>query len=224
MEQNLANPQGHIPPPNETAADRVRWLLEHHWSGNQSHMAKAVDCTQSLISRVVNGVQPPGRRLLDRISKHPNVNTVWLFTGQGEPLVLGSDRSSLPISTEILPGNPTEYADLLLPERYPVRPDEYRDSRYWLRVTAKQTIVRAPLIKLADGDLLMMESDRSAVSPRPSSERLPGGRAVARGRRNSSSALLDVPEIPGPAGSLRQPLRSGIKSPTIDQADDHRRA
>jgi hypothetical protein len=35
---------------------------------------------------VVGGRVPPGRELLAKLSRHPEVNATWLFTGYGEPL------------------------------------------------------------------------------------------------------------------------------------------
>jgi len=123
-------------------------------------MAADVGCTQSLISRVVRGVQTPGPRLLEKIAGKPEINKIWLQTGQGEPLV---PHDSLPISEEILSGPPHKHRYLLLPERYPVTREQYSETRYWLRIHSTQPVVKANPFKVRANDLLLLECDPTRI-------------------------------------------------------------
>jgi hypothetical protein len=138
-----------------TPEDRIRWLLDHHWSGNQSQMAADIHCSQSVISRVVRGVQPAGSRLLRAIGDHPEINKIWLLSGDEKPLII---PGSLPISNAILPGPPLQHRDLL-EGRYPVIPQDFRESRYWHRIQPNEPAVDSKIAKVRPSDFVLLECD-----------------------------------------------------------------
>jgi hypothetical protein len=150
------------PPPigsrTEDARDRVKYLLAHLWRGNQREMARAVGVSQGLISKVVNGQQAPGPRLLTALANHPGVDSDWVVSGTGQPIPF-PERGSLPIAAGVLPGPPLEYPHLLGGSRHPVADALSRPTRYWLLLAQNSPLVREPSLRLAPGDLLLLDSD-----------------------------------------------------------------
>src|SRR3954453_10582055 len=67
---------------------RVRFLLEYRWGGNQRQMARDLDVSQGLVSKIVNGQQGAGRRFLAALAHQPGVNAEWLWRGEGQPHTL----------------------------------------------------------------------------------------------------------------------------------------
>jgi hypothetical protein len=171
-------------PTEETTEGRIRWLLEHHWSGNQSQMAADVHCSQSVISRVVRRLQPAGPRLLGNIGDHPKINKMWLLTGEGKPLMI---PTSVPWFEEILPGPPQQHRDLCKGE-YPVIPHEYSESRYFFKIGPHEPAVQSEIAKVRPGDFLLLECEA------PSFLRLyPNFRGLAVIRQRAGSG--DVPRL-----------------------------
>jgi hypothetical protein len=143
---------------------RIRFLLDARWRGQQREMARAVGVAQPSLSRVVNGVQEPGRRLLAKIAAHPEVSDTWLYTGQGCPIVApGQPQSSagavLPVSSSILPGSPESCLHMLAGHFFPVSSFHFRVSRYWLKVAEGDPITLDDASRVLAGDLLLVESD-----------------------------------------------------------------
>jgi hypothetical protein len=147
-----------------TAGGRIRFLLDARWRGQQREMARAVGVAQPSLSRVVNGVQEPGRRLLAKIAAHPEVSDTWVYTGRGSPFVAPgqlqpSAGPALPLSPTILPGPPEACLHMLTGAHFPVSTFDFRVSRYWLKVAEGDPITRDDAWKVLAGDLLLVESD-----------------------------------------------------------------
>ena len=162
---DLAAPSG-VPSPESTPSQRVAWLLDVMWGGNRSEMARAVGCSHSVLTKIAAGQQAPGRRLLAAVASHPKVNPAWLLAGEGEPLLAERQDTPaegwpIPIAKQPLPGPPDQYRSLLAGENFPVAGAFYRSSRYWLEVQRSEPIVRSSLQRVEDGDLLLMETDKS---------------------------------------------------------------
>jgi hypothetical protein len=147
-----------------TPSGRIKFLLDGRWRGQQREMARAVGVAQPSLSRVVNGVQEPGRRLLAKIAAHPEISDTWLYTGQGAPFLAPgqlqpSAGPTLPVASAILPGPPEAFLHMLTAARFPVSSYHFRLSRYWLKVGEGDPITRDDAWKVLAGDLLLVESD-----------------------------------------------------------------
>jgi hypothetical protein len=147
-----------------TCGGRIAFLLNVRWRGRQREMARAVGVAQPSLSRVVKGVQEPGRRLLAKIAAHPEISDTWLYTGQGSPFLAPgqlqpSAGPTLPVSPTILPGPPDACLHMLIGTHFPVSTFHFRVSRYWLKVGEGDPITRDDAWKVVAGDLLLVESD-----------------------------------------------------------------
>ena len=152
------------PTDTSTAGGRIKFLLDAKWRGQQREMARAVGVAQPSLSRVVNGVQEPGRRLLAKIAAHPEIGDTWLYTGQGSPFVAPgqlqpSAGPTLPVSSTILPGPAEACLHMLTGAHFPVSTFHFRVSRYWLKVAEGDPITRDDAWRVLAGDLLLAESD-----------------------------------------------------------------
>src|SRR4051812_640798 len=92
----------------EAVRDRVKFLLEYHWLGNQRQMARDLEVSQGLISKIINGLQGAGRRFLGILGSQPGVNADWVLRGEGQPLNL-PPKGTLPVALGVLPGSPAEW-------------------------------------------------------------------------------------------------------------------
>ncbi len=151
-------------PSGVQAGQRVAWLLKNLWAGNQAAMSQEVGCSRTAIYKIVTGKQPPGRRLLAAIASHPKVSPAWLLAGEGDPLLAERKDTTaggmiLPIAKRPLPGAPSEHADMLSGESFPVAQPFYRVSRYWLEIQRTDPIAKHGGQSVAPGDLLLMETD-----------------------------------------------------------------
>jgi transcriptional regulator with XRE-family HTH domain len=151
-------------PTQRSHTERIAWLLEHLWEGNQSKMASAVGCSQSLLSRVLAGQQAPGRQLLERIAQVPRINSAWLLSGRGAALFPEPDLDGLPISRVLLPGPPADYPEQWLSVRHPVPRAFHAAGRYWLYVGSDFPIAPSKSAKVDVGDLILMETDFDEIS------------------------------------------------------------
>jgi transcriptional regulator with XRE-family HTH domain len=147
---------------NETA-QRVDWVLKKVWSGSQTRMAEDIGVSQSAISNVVTGRQQPGRKLLAAVSSNSLINSTWLITGEGDPLItLGTEpgRRALYVARRLFEGHPEDNGDCLgsmmeVPIPY------YRPSRYWMQVHSDSPLVNHEPLKIAVDDFVLFEPDQS---------------------------------------------------------------
>lgn len=63
--------------------ERFLYFLQTLFVGSQSDMAKFLGCAQSCISKIERGKAQPGPKLLRAMCQHPQVNSIWLMTGEG---------------------------------------------------------------------------------------------------------------------------------------------
>jgi hypothetical protein len=147
----------------DTIRDRVNFLLDYHWTGNQRQMARDLAVSQGLISKIVNGHQGAGRRFLATLARQPGVNADWVLRGEGQPLAL-PPKGTLPVAMGVLPGPPAEYSHLLTGQRHPVAEALDRSSRYWLDLPSTSQLLRDITLRLLAGDLLLMETDLAWIS------------------------------------------------------------
>jgi transcriptional regulator with XRE-family HTH domain len=145
---------------SDALRDRVRYLLEYRWHGNQREMARAIGVSQGLISKVLSGAQSPGRRLLRALEGYPGVNLEWLRKGTGQALPT-PEEGSLPVAPGVLPGPPLEYPHLLTGSRHPVANAMSRSSRYWVPIPAGSPLLMTERFQLRFGDMLLLEADRA---------------------------------------------------------------
>ena len=69
--------------------DRLRYLIEVELDIPQTEFGKSIGVIQSQVSKWLNkeSVNNPTRPQLEEISKVYNINTDWLFTGNGEKFI-----------------------------------------------------------------------------------------------------------------------------------------
>jgi hypothetical protein len=183
-----------------TPAGRIEFLLRVLWSGSQRKMSQDLSVSQALISKVVRGERAPGSKLLDAVANHPRVNRLWLHEGQGEPLraehhEAPADEYWVPIARLILPpGPPADHEGLLAGPRLPVAAFYYRSSRYLLEIGADDAVVRVSELKIAPGDMLLLETDSATWQGdvRVLNDRLCAVRGEAGDRRQHLLAKASV--------------------------------
>ena len=140
---------------------RIVRLSQLLWADNRTRMARDVGSDQSTISKVLAGKQEPSAKLLEMLAANPRVNPVWLFTGEGEPLVEVGVRPGLgafrPLLDELLPGTLDEHRDRLSGVSYPVSAAFDSPTSYWLSVRANSPITKSAH-RIKGGDLLLEET------------------------------------------------------------------
>lgn len=147
------------------SANRVCHIIESLYSGNCSKLAAAIDCSPSLLTRIVKGEREPGRNLLEKIGHVPKVNRAWLLSGIGEPFLETTDHAELagvvlPIARILFDGEPAANEPCLSGDVSPVAAATYRPSRYYLRFDRIAGQL-ADELRLVPGDLIMMDSAAS---------------------------------------------------------------
>jgi hypothetical protein len=146
-----------LPTSDRTIGERVKYLIEVLFRGNQGRASDALGLAQTYISKIMRGERNPGTKLLDALARIPRVNETWLLSGEGEPM-LPSSGGTLPISVAIIPGPLESNMHFCGGERHPVAATQERDTRYWLRV---QTAFSGRLcrdMRMFPGDLLQIET------------------------------------------------------------------
>lgn len=153
--------------------ERFKAFIDHAYQGIQSALAGKVGISQPAISRVASGEQLPSGKLLLALSRHTDLNLVWLFTGQGSMLLSGQGpatpvgRLVVPIADLPLPGPPDEHRDLLSGELIAGCGVTFKPTQYWLRVRPDDPITGVGDQKVRPGDLILLETDRGRF-PEPS--------------------------------------------------------
>jgi hypothetical protein len=118
--------------------ERIKQLCDLLWGGNRSRMARDLEISHPVISRVLAGQQPPPGKLLEGMAKWPGLNLKWLFAGEGEPLGdrgLGGDGGHFaPIAKSLLPGEPAHHPEGLTGTSLPVATAYFTPTVYWFRL------------------------------------------------------------------------------------------
>jgi hypothetical protein len=147
----------------EAVRTRVKWVLDNLYHGKQRRMAAAMQMSQPLISRIINGRQGAGSEFLAAMARLPGLNPEWVQSGTGEPL-LPPTKGTLPICVCLLPGWPARYPELHTGQRHPVADAFCRDSRYWLVLREACPLLKKASLALLAGDLALLDADDAAWS------------------------------------------------------------
>lgn len=146
-------------------SQRFATVLEVVFGRSQGAMAKALGCSQSIISRIVRGKQAPGAKLLMTLAEYPALNRAWVLTGVGEPLLSQLQEyngdAALPIARTPFVGLPYDHPLCLEDVLYPVPRNLHRRSRYWIRIVGDHPFITDNNLRVADGDMVLFESDKS---------------------------------------------------------------
>jgi hypothetical protein len=152
--------------PEDTSTEngRINWVCQALYGGSQTRMAADLRVSQPVLSRVIRGERAASPRLLAAVSALPRINTPWLYTGKGEPLLPAEQGApiggrTLPISTAILGGLPSDRPFDLSGLHLPVADFFFRPSRYWLEVPNDAPAALLSSRCLMPGDYLLMEAD-----------------------------------------------------------------
>ncbi len=153
---------------NDDVCARVKWVIDARFRGSQTALAKKLECSQSLLSRFVRGVQSPGRKLLDAIlQQDPMINRRWLVEGVGAPLKKAEDSIEgvlIPVASQLLKKPPKKCPELLTEEFIRVYSKASFESLYWWRVAGAARLgVRG--FGIQDGDLLLIETNHKLMPP-----------------------------------------------------------
>lgn len=152
--------------------ERFKDFLDLKYVGNQSVAASKLGISQPALSRVAAGDQLPSGKLLLALSRKTEINLDWLFAGRGDMLLpkgapgLGNKVLQTPIVNRPLPGPPDAHPDLLSGELLAGCGFGLRHGQYWLRIQRGEPITRAEGEKVREGNLILMETDRS-LFPEP---------------------------------------------------------
>src|SRR5579871_3469600 len=139
---------------------RIDWLLRCNWGNNIAAMARDLGVSHTALSRVLTG-QMPSAKMLEALAKRVEVNTLWLLTGQGQPQAETAGAVGgvfWPVVSQLLPGEPKDYPELLSHITLPAASPYVLDAAYWMRVNADAPIVAALSPKVASGDYLLIET------------------------------------------------------------------
>lgn len=142
-------------------ARRVEWVLKKVWNGSQKRMAADIGVSQPVVSHIVTGRQEPGRKFLAALAGNPLINSRWLMTGEGDPLITQTTepgRRAVYVARCLFEGLPEDHGDCLGDMlEVPIRC--YRPSRYWFQVPVNCPLVSVISLKIAVGDNVLFEPD-----------------------------------------------------------------
>lgn len=145
------------------AADRVLLLMDILADGNQRGFSSLVGCSQAVISKIANGQQEPGPRLLRLISDLPKVNPAWVKSGRGSPLIeaaIDYERGwPVPVADALLPGTPLDHSDMLSSRVEHVSGSLYRNTAYAVEGTLCRPAVHNPAEKMFGSDLIVVDAN-----------------------------------------------------------------
>lgn len=145
-------------------ARRLQELCDLHWDGNKTSMGRACGgIDQPTMSRTLSGQQQAPMALLAALAVREDVNVRWLLTGHGFPYPPSRDLEFAggqfrPIARKLLPGNPSDYPELLTETSLPIATAFYTPTVYWYQVPKGVDITKANLLKVRAGDYLLIET------------------------------------------------------------------
>jgi len=108
--------------------------------------------------------QAPCGRLIENLGKNPAVNLDYLFRGHGNPAK--PEANAMPIFKRVLEGSPADAEEAATGDWQSLATRHYRPSRYWLRVQGDEPITKSLEQGVVAGDMILMETDRTAF-PKP---------------------------------------------------------
>jgi transcriptional regulator with XRE-family HTH domain len=149
----------------EAFRERLQWILDHLFKRNQRALARALGISQSLLSRVLRGLQGGGPHLIAAVAGLPGLNPEWVHDGTGEALAPEQQADdSAPVTNRVLPGAPQDHANQLTGERHPLAPAFFRPTRYFCRLPREATLLTdtdgpGRSLALLAGDLLLLDAN-----------------------------------------------------------------
>lgn len=215
------------PPRLSPLAARVKAILDVVFGGHQSRMAAVVGCSQPMISRVVSGKQEPGPQLIASLAQLNGVKPNWIYSGKGSPVPGGDIVTAESGAQPMLPvlwhpdfwfGSVNRLPADMIDEWYPVSPDLYRATRYWLKVEKGWDFTEAKLkrLSLAIGDLLLVETDLDEIEQR---RRQPGQLGIV-GRRSQCHISHLTPVADSGDSTIEYRVRKDFFDKRQRQRDD----
>lgn len=148
----------------ESVVERIIWLRDHLWHGNQAEMAKATDVPPGTLSNIVRGNRPAGPRVIEKIAKYPGVNASWLRSGEGPALpdsarVVAPDGITVPVAIGLLPGSPGDHLTHLTTRREQVPAMYCRASVYAIEAASAFDAEALIVNRFSPKDLLVVDTD-----------------------------------------------------------------
>lgn len=150
-------------PEANTTGQRFQVVLEEHFRGNQSLMARGTGLSQASIGRITRGRQVPTLPLVANLAEHHDVNPLWLITGKGPRRLsdapAGHVESRLPVARRILPKPPQEQPSCAIAYEIDVAQSVFATSRYGLEIQSDDPVVQEQDQRLRSGDIVVLETD-----------------------------------------------------------------
>lgn len=138
-------------------ARQIADLVESVGGGSQRAFAKMVGCSQPVISRIVNGQQPPSRELVERIAQLDGVDAEALLASLDDPLPHDLKKDFLvPIADSLLRSAPG--ADQPLSGAVAVSRTIFRSTLYAVRARTCEPAFGDPSERLRADDLILIDS------------------------------------------------------------------
>jgi len=198
---------------------RFRYVLDAFYAGNQSGFARALGCTQSVVSKIITGRQHPGSRLLLALASLDGMDRKWALLGEGSPPELDSGTAlklALPVwedpTTAFDPKSPGKAAEFRA-----VSGADFSPTRLFLRLS-KASMPLTSGLQFQVGDLLLI--DRNASVWEQDRNRLDGRICFVRSSlmapRVSLTRVLVKASVAGNAATLVAidlPIDDGSSSP-----------
>jgi hypothetical protein len=146
-------------------AERFARVLDVCFQGDQTALAAALGCSQSLVSRIVRGVQAPGLRLVNRFAMLAGVDQQWALTGKGaqpkpQALLAGAIHT-LPVVDNLIDPCGSRNLEVPSPNLRIVTSADYAASRYLYRVAEHDCLKPDLVDQLLVDDFLLIEMDSS---------------------------------------------------------------
>jgi len=142
-----------------SSAQMITELVERISSGNQRAFARAVGCSQPVLSRILNGKQEPGRELLERIAVLDGVDRAALLaTLNADTAVNWAAETMVPIANSLLDGNPAGRRDQLTTRTIALSPDIYHPSVYAVPARMCEPAFSDARERMRADDLIVIDS------------------------------------------------------------------
>lgn len=139
------------------AAQKIVELIETIGGGSQRKFAAMTGCSQSVLSRVANGQQEPGRELIERIAKLAGVDGKSLLDSRDQATHHDlTDDFLVPIVTSLLRSAPEP--NQLSASTLAVSRAIYRPTLYAVPARACEPACSDPAERLRPDDLIVVES------------------------------------------------------------------
>ena len=146
------------------SSQKIIGLIATVTGGSQRKFARLVGCSQPVISRIVNGLQEPGRELLERIAKLDCVDRADLLaTLKSEAAMSRLSETMISIAICLLDGPPVARRDLLTRNTVVVSPGIFRQSLYAVAARACEPAFADPLERMQPDDLIVIDSSMEGL-------------------------------------------------------------